>query len=139
MPGKCIFVAAPIGKYPSTYHFLPLSQELARRGHRVVLLVAHRRTVFVLDGQKRFVVGAVSADLFLIYARTGAPDADPHRAISAFLVERGMGVVVEHVPEQEARFGRVGRLRGRQARCREEQPPAAVDARFVDQLADTAQ
>ncbi len=53
--------------------------------------------VFVLDGQKRFVVGAVSAELFLIYARTGGPDADPHEAISAFLVERAMGVEVKHV------------------------------------------
>ena len=52
---------------------------------------------FVLNGQKRFVVGAVSADLFLVYARTGGPQAKPHKAISAFLVERNMGVEVKHV------------------------------------------
>lgn len=52
---------------------------------------------FVLDGQKRFVVGAEGADVFLIYARTGAPGAPPHRAISAFLVERAMGVEVKRV------------------------------------------
>lgn len=52
---------------------------------------------FVLNGQKRFVVGAVSADLFLVYARTGGPEAKPHKAISAFLVERAMGVEVKHV------------------------------------------
>ena len=52
---------------------------------------------FLLNGQKRFVVGAVSADVFLVYARTGGPDAKPHKAISAFLVERDMGVVVKHV------------------------------------------
>jgi len=52
---------------------------------------------FILNGQKRFVVGAVSADLFLVYARTGGPEAKPHKAISAFLVERAMGVEVKHV------------------------------------------
>ncbi len=52
---------------------------------------------FLLNGQKRFVVGAASADLFLIYARTGSPEAKPHKAISAFLVERGMGVEVKHI------------------------------------------
>jgi acyl-CoA dehydrogenase len=49
--------------------------------------------VYVLNGQKRFIVGAEGADLFLVYARTGT-DA---RAISAFIVERGPGVEVQHV------------------------------------------
>ena len=52
---------------------------------------------FVLNGQKRFVVGAAGADVFLVYARTGAPEARNQQAISAFLVERGMGVEVKHV------------------------------------------
>jgi acyl-CoA dehydrogenase len=52
--------------------------------------------VFVLEGQKRFVVGAEGADLFLVYARTN-PEARPHEGLSAFLVERGPGVDVEHV------------------------------------------
>ena len=52
---------------------------------------------FLLNGQKRFVVGAMGADVFLIYARTGDENAKPHRAISAFLVERSMGVEVKHV------------------------------------------
>jgi hypothetical protein len=51
---------------------------------------------FVLEGQKRFVVGAEGADFFLVYART-APDAQPHEGLSAFIVERGPGVDVEHV------------------------------------------
>ncbi len=51
---------------------------------------------FVLNGQKRFVVGAEGADYFLVYARTD-PAAPPHKGISAFLVERGPGVDVEHV------------------------------------------
>jgi len=60
---------------------------------------------FVLDGQKRFVVGAEGADLFLVYARTlclpgtgqADPQARPHEGLSAFIVERGPGVDVEHV------------------------------------------
>jgi len=51
---------------------------------------------FRLKGQKRFVVGAEGADLFLVYARTD-PDAPPHEGISAFVVERGEGVEVHHV------------------------------------------
>jgi len=51
---------------------------------------------YILRGQKRFVVGAEGADYFLVYARTD-PDAPPHRGISAFLVDRGPGVDVEHV------------------------------------------
>jgi acyl-CoA dehydrogenase len=43
---------------------------------------------YVLEGQKRFVVGAEGADLLLVYARTD-PRAKPHEGLSAFLVERG--------------------------------------------------
>lgn len=71
---------------------------------------------FVLTGQKRFVVGAEGADFFLVYARTD-PDAPPHKGISAFLVERGPGVVVEHVYGlMGTRGGGTGRLYFRQAR-----------------------
>ncbi|MBM4429148.1 MAG: acyl-CoA dehydrogenase [Chloroflexi bacterium] len=52
--------------------------------------------VYVLNGQKRFVVGAEGADYFLVYARTD-PQAPPHKGISAFLVDRGPGVDVQHV------------------------------------------
>ena len=51
---------------------------------------------YLLNGQKRFIVGAEGADLFLVYARTN-PDVSSHRAISAFLVERGPDVEVQHV------------------------------------------
>jgi alkylation response protein AidB-like acyl-CoA dehydrogenase len=50
---------------------------------------------FLLNGQKRFVVGAEGADTFLVYARTG--DGPPHKSISAFVVERGPGVQVEYL------------------------------------------
>lgn len=51
---------------------------------------------FVLNGAKRFVVGAEGADVFLIYAKTD-PVAPPHKSLSLFIVEREMGVEVKHV------------------------------------------
>jgi len=71
---------------------------------------------FVLEGQKRFVVGAEGADLFLVYARTD-PEAKPHEGLSAFLVERGPGVEVEHVYGlMGTRGGGTGRIYFRGAR-----------------------
>jgi len=49
--------------------------------------------VYVLNGEKRFIAGAVAADLFLLYARTD-PKAPGHQALSAFLVEKDMGVEI---------------------------------------------
>ncbi len=46
---------------------------------------------FVLNGQKRFIVGGEAADYFLVYARTD-PDVPPHKGISCFIVDRGPGV-----------------------------------------------
>jgi hypothetical protein len=51
---------------------------------------------YILNGQKRFIVGAEGADLFLVYARTN-PDANSHKAISVFLVERENDTEVKHV------------------------------------------
>ncbi len=71
---------------------------------------------FVLEGQKRFVVGAEGADLFLVYARTD-PDAQPHEGLSAFIVERGPGLEVEHVYGlMGTRGGGTGRIYFRGAR-----------------------
>jgi len=71
---------------------------------------------YVLDGQKRFVVGAAEADFFLVYARTD-PDAPPHRGISAFIVERGPGVETEYLYNLlGTRGGGTGRLVFRGAR-----------------------
>jgi alkylation response protein AidB-like acyl-CoA dehydrogenase len=50
---------------------------------------------YVLNGQKRFVVGAEGADIFLVYARTGSEI--PAKSISAFIVERDMGIDVKYV------------------------------------------
>lgn len=51
---------------------------------------------YVLNGQKRFVVGAEGADYFLVYAVTD-PKAPAHNSISAFIVERDMGVEVKYI------------------------------------------
>lgn len=52
---------------------------------------------FVINGQKRFVVGATEADVFLVYCRTNFDEtAHRHDRISAILVERGPGVKTEY-------------------------------------------
>ncbi|MDI6880195.1 MAG: acyl-CoA dehydrogenase family protein [Desulfitobacteriaceae bacterium] len=51
---------------------------------------------FILNGQKRFVVGAEGADYFMVYAKTN-PGGKSHESMSAFIVERGPGVEVAHV------------------------------------------
>ena len=50
---------------------------------------------FILNGQKRFVVGAEVADFFTVYCNTD-PKAPLHQRISMFIVEKGPGVHVEH-------------------------------------------
>ena len=53
---------------------------------------------FVINGQKRFIVGGEGADYFLLYARTNPdPDAPPQQSISAFIVDRGPGVEIKHL------------------------------------------
>ncbi len=62
---------------------------------------------YVLNGQKRFVVGAEGADIFLVYARTG----EDAKSISTFIVERDMGVVSKYVYGlMGTRGGGAGRL-----------------------------
>ncbi|MFH1907115.1 MAG: acyl-CoA dehydrogenase family protein [Chloroflexota bacterium] len=65
---------------------------------------------FYLNGQKRFVVGAEGADLILVYGKVEGIQ-DPKQAMTAFLVERGAGVKVEHVYGlMGTRGGGTGRL-----------------------------
>ncbi|MBN1848930.1 MAG: acyl-CoA/acyl-ACP dehydrogenase [Deltaproteobacteria bacterium] len=51
---------------------------------------------FLLNGQKRFIVGGEGADYFLVYARTD-PDNEPHKSISCFIVDRTDGVRSEYL------------------------------------------
>jgi acyl-CoA dehydrogenase len=52
---------------------------------------------FLVNGQKRFVVGATEADVFLVYCRTNFDKkAHKYQRISAIMVERGPGVEAEY-------------------------------------------
>jgi len=51
---------------------------------------------YILNGQKRFVVGAEGADFFLVYAKTN-PDAPPHESISLFIVDKTDNVKAEYI------------------------------------------
>ncbi len=51
---------------------------------------------FLLNGQKRFIVGGEGADFFLVYARTD-PHGEPHKSISCFIVDRSEGVKTEYL------------------------------------------
>ena len=51
---------------------------------------------FVLNGQKRFIVGGEGADYFLVYARTD-PGGKPHKSLSCFIVDRTEGVKTEYL------------------------------------------
>lgn len=46
---------------------------------------------FLLNGQKRFIVGGDGADYFLVYAKTDQ-DALPHKSLTCFIVDKGPGV-----------------------------------------------
>jgi butyryl-CoA dehydrogenase len=51
---------------------------------------------FLINGQKRFIVGAEGADFFLVYARSD-PDAEPHKALTCFIVDRTAGVDTKYL------------------------------------------
>ncbi|MCF2138688.1 MAG: acyl-CoA/acyl-ACP dehydrogenase [Candidatus Lokiarchaeota archaeon] len=71
---------------------------------------------YILNGQKRFVVGAEGADIFLVYAKTD-PDAPRHKSISLFIVERDSGVEAKYIYGlMGTRGGGAGRLYFRDVR-----------------------
>ncbi|MBI5570719.1 MAG: acyl-CoA/acyl-ACP dehydrogenase [Desulfomonile tiedjei] len=51
---------------------------------------------FLINGQKRFIVGAEGADYFLVYARTD-PNGEPHKSLTAFIVDRAEGVETKYL------------------------------------------
>jgi butyryl-CoA dehydrogenase len=67
---------------------------------------------FVVNGEKRFIVGAEGADYFLVYARTDPdPEVPGEQALSCLLVDRGPGVTVEYLYGlMGCRGGGAGRL-----------------------------
>ncbi|MGD9031195.1 MAG: acyl-CoA dehydrogenase family protein [Desulfobacteraceae bacterium] len=53
---------------------------------------------FIVNGQKRFVVGAEGADFFVVYCRTNfEPDAQKHNRISLLIIDKGPGVKTEYL------------------------------------------
>ncbi len=65
---------------------------------------------FVVRGQKRFVVAAEVADIFLVYCRTNFEDDDPRKSISAFIIERGPDIKTDYL------YGLMGNRGGGAAR-----------------------
>ena len=65
---------------------------------------------YVLNGQKRFVVGGLGADFFITYAVTNPEASNPKDRLSAFIVERDHGVKVAAV------YGTLGTRGGGTAR-----------------------
>lgn len=65
---------------------------------------------FLVNGQKRFIVGADGADYFLVYAKTDS-SAAPHKALSCLIVDRGPGVETKYLYGlMGCRGGGAGRL-----------------------------
>ena len=68
---------------------------------------------YILNGEKRFVVGAEGADFFLVYAKTNSnPNIDPRNSLSLFIVERNEDIKVEYL------FGLLGTRGGGAGRIR---------------------
>ncbi len=65
---------------------------------------------FLLNGHKRFIVGAEGADFFKVYAKTDI-DAKPKKSMTCFIVDRGPCVSVEYLYGlMGCRGGGTGRL-----------------------------
>lgn len=86
---------------------------------------------FVVNGQKRFIVGAEGADFFLVYARTD-PEAEPHKALTCFIVDRGEGVETEYLYGlMGCRGGGAGRLVFRDAKVPKENVVGKVNGAYA--------
>jgi alkylation response protein AidB-like acyl-CoA dehydrogenase len=76
---------------------------------------------FILNGQKRFIVGGEGADYFLVYAKTD-PDAPSGKSMTCFMVEREMEVKTEYLynlmgPAAEAQPGGFRKRQGSERKC----------------------
>ena len=86
---------------------------------------------FILNGQKRFIVGAEGADFFLVYARTD-PQAKPHQALTCFIVDRAEAVKVEYLYGlMGCRGGGAGRLVFRDAKVPRENVVGKVGGAYA--------
>ncbi len=68
---------------------------------------------YILNGEKRFVVGAEGADFFLVYAKTNLePNTDPHMALSLLIVDKTESITAEYIYSLlGTRGGGAGRLK----------------------------
>lgn len=87
---------------------------------------------FLLNGQKRFIVGAEGADYFLVYARTNTdPNAPPQQSITCFIVDRGPGVEVQYLYGlMGCRGGGTGRLVFKDVKVPKENVLGQVDGAY---------
>lgn len=75
---------------------------------------------WVINGKKRFIVGAEGADWFLVYAVT-APDSPPHKRLTAFMVPRSPQVEAQYIYGlMGVRGGGAGRIYFRDVRVPDE-------------------
>ncbi|MGE5396428.1 MAG: acyl-CoA dehydrogenase family protein [Chitinophagales bacterium] len=51
---------------------------------------------YILNGQKRFIVGGEGADFFLVYAKTD-PNGPPNKSMTCFIVDRDAGVKTKYL------------------------------------------
>jgi len=85
---------------------------------------------FVVNGQKRFIVGAEGADYFLVYAKTD-PDAKPHHALTCLIVDRSPGVETKYLYGlMGCRGGGAGRLVFRDVRVPKENVVGRINGAY---------
>ena len=86
---------------------------------------------FLINGEKRFIVGAESADYFMVYALTDA-DAEPQKSLTCFLVDRGPGVSAEYIYRlMGCRGGGAGRLSFRDVKVPRENVLGEVNGAYA--------
>ncbi len=86
---------------------------------------------YLLNGQKRFIVGAEGADYFLVYAKTN-PNAKPHESLTCFIVDRSAGVNVEYLYGlMGCRGGGAGRLVFKDVKVPEENIVGKLDGAYA--------
>lgn len=88
---------------------------------------------FLLNGQKRFIVGAEGADYFLVYARTDPrPDTPPRQTITCFIVDRSPGVETKYLYGlMGCRGGGTGRLVFRDVKVPKENVVGEVNGAYA--------
>ena len=88
---------------------------------------------FLVNGQKRFIVGGEGADYFLLYARTNFdPAAKPQDTLTALIVDRGPGVETKYLYGlMGCRGGGTARLVFRDARVPKENVIGKVNGAYA--------